>query len=264
MQILIMSSNRVARQITWNGLPAAIQARTTILTPFGQEAAYRAAGYPNVRSTPDGCFGLPKRRQWVLEQAVGKVVMLDDDLAFSVRRTDDPTKFRHPPTEEEFSALFVELENALDSYVHAGVAIRQGANRRSDPSYEVGRMIRVLAYDAPRARAVARFDRVDCCVEDLDYGLQLLRAGLPNLIINHAVQDQVGGTNAPGGYADYRTVERHCRAVEQLAALHPGLVRVETKSSKASWGGADRLDSTIAWQEAYAEGLVAQRQNALF
>ena len=51
------------------------------------------------------------------------VIMMDDDLKFATRRTDDPTKFT-PSTHAEVEAMVVAVYDLLDDYAHASIAVR--------------------------------------------------------------------------------------------------------------------------------------------
>ena len=95
-------------------------------------------------------------------------------------------------------------------------------------------------------------------MEDFDVTLQLLRLGYPNLIHNWMVQNQ-GGSNSAGGCSEHRTLEKHGKAAERLAALHPGFVKVVEKQTKTAWGGLPRKDVVVQWRKAYASADTNER-----
>lgn len=244
MEIFIPSLARPNRQETWENLPESLRERTRLLVDESELHAYKK--YP--------CVALPFRgigkvRQWAIENAHEKVVMLDDDLRFAMRRTDEPTKFR-PATSQEVAKVFEYLEQCLSSYAHASVATREGGNRDpSDYLYNT-RLLRVLAYRADVLRMEnISFDRLPV-MEDFDVTLQLLRKGYANVVLNWAVQDQLG-SNLSGGCSTYRSLEIQKEAAYKLRDLHSDFVTVVTKQTKTAWQGQERTDVRIQWKKAF-------------
>jgi hypothetical protein len=232
------------------GTPHAARARLVVQA---KEAKAYAAAYPNVRTIvlPPSIKSLSPTRQWLLENSDSrKFILFDDDLAFAKRRIDDPTKFESTRP-GRLKHMLDLLDRTLDKFAHVGVLAREGGNRITAPHVDVIRMMRVLGYDRDRVLATgARFDRLPT-KQDFDMTLQLLRAGLPNRVIASYVQNQAG-SNTAGGCSAYRTSEMMDKSAHDLAALHPGFVKVVQKNTKTSWGGGTRTDVTIAWKKAYA------------
>lgn len=202
---------------------------------------------------PSEITTLSPTRQWILDRQTKPFAMMDDDLLFFRRRTDDETKFLKIVGGEVFD-MFGDLTNRLHGFAHGGILAREGANRITGKrEVLVTRMMRVLAYDPKAVRKVgARFDRLPS-KQDFDMTLQLLRAGLPNILMADYVQGQYGDgcSNAPGGCSVYRTPTMNEESSLALAALHPGFVKVVTKEAATSWGGVARVDVNIAWKKAY-------------
>jgi len=246
MEIFIPSSGRPLSQVTYHALPKELRERVKIVVPPDEVWAYRK--YPIIthkRVVRDIC----KVRQWILERAHNKFIMLDDDLVFAIRREDEPTKFR-PATHADIVHLFETVESLLGGYAHVGIATREGGNRNTADYLENGRMIRALAYCARVVlQEKARFDRVRGR-EDLDMTLQLLRRGLDNKIVNWAVTNQ-GGSNSKGGCAQWRTFEVMDETAKQLHKLHPEFVRLVKKTTKTAWGGGTRTEVVISWKKAF-------------
>lgn len=268
MEIFVHSAGRatVGQQVTIRELSPALRARTSLVVQKAQAKEY----LPVAQELGVGLVVLPPRiqtlsptRQWILDNARGKVVMTDDDLFFAVRL--QKVKFRvfnslTPAQARRYNVddMFKWVESLLDTYAHVGILDRSGANRVTEEPYvEVKRMMRFLAYDAPRVRAVgARFDRL-VTKQDFDMTLQLLRAGLPNAVITTYVQDQRGGSNTKGGCSAYRTEAVNTEAAHALAALHPGYVKVVEKTTKTGWFDktqpGTRIDVQIAWKKAWED-----------
>ena len=258
MQIVMFTSGRAGKSLTPDRLPPSIAGQLWTLVPYGQGKAYNDAGHGNVQETPEGVTGIAKRRQWCLEQlaTTDKVVMLDDDLRFDTRRTDDLSKFI-VSTPQEVEELFVDIDNQLNKYKHLGVMTREGGNFHGEAGQyiEVGRATRVHGLRVQDVRALGcRFDRLPL-MEDMDMTLQLLRLGHPNVIVNYMVQGQ-GMSNAPGGCSVYRTPDLQAQAANGLAELHRPHVKTVEREVKSNWGEGfnKRLDVQVQWQKAYEEG----------
>lgn len=201
---------------------------------------------------PSDITRLSPTRQYLLTKNNGKILLMDDDLTFSIRRIEDPTKFK-PATGADVAHMLGTLEAALGTYAHVGVLAREGGNRVTTYWVYATRMMRVLGYDTKRVRkAGARFDRVPT-KQDFDMTLQLLRAGLPNAVLAQYVQNQCG-SQAKGGCSAYRNEKMNVDSSNRLAEFHPGFVKVVQKTTKTAWGGGTRTDVLVAWKKALKEG----------
>lgn len=253
MDIVIPSRGRPHSQESLKQLRAA-GLYVTVVVPMAELESYlHHAQDPWVRvcSLPEHIQGIAHKRQWMLEN-IGvddAFIMVDDDLTFFKRRTDDPTKLADITPEELYRA-FLLMEVTLKTHAHVGFAAREGANRNTESHIYNTRIMRVLGYN----RAVLKqhnitFGRVPV-MEDFDVALQLLRAGLPNVILNQYAHNQKG-SGAVGGCSVWRTPQVHAAAAQELAKLHPKYVKVVEKTTKTAWGGGTRTDVTIQWKRAY-------------
>lgn len=251
MDIFIPSRGRPLKQTTFDNLPKELQERTLICVQGEDYEAYTKAGYEPLL-LPDNVRGIGAVRHYLLTTATNsdKVVMLDDDLVFAVRRKDDPAKFI-PAGAIDIVRLFDEIDEALQEFVHVGVGTREGGNRICTRTYQVNRMLRILAYHVHTYKVEApHFDRLPV-MEDFDVTLSLLREGYPNLIINWIVHNQ-NGSNLDGGCSIYRDSSVQEEAAFKLAKLHHPFVRTVTKTPKQAWGGHTRVDVVVQWKKAYA------------
>ena len=252
MKILVPSLSRAGRVRIFRDLPDA-----TLLVNPDQEADYRAA-YPDkqIIPLPEGCNGIAKVREYVVREIGGKVLMLDDDLWFYTRRTDDEGKLVNAsPTDIQTMLGFIEA--SLDTYAHVGIAAREGFNRlmgRGD-IIENQRYIRAIGVNSDMIPADVDYTRVQV-MEDFDVALQLLERGLPSGIITPWAQGQVQ-TQMVGGCSDYRTHENHERAAHKLAELHPGFVALRQKENKSGGEFGHRTEVTIYWKKAFASSQVS-------
>lgn len=205
---------------------------------------------------PPGIKTLSPTRQWLLENCPTRfMVLCDDDLRFSRKNPDDRSKLLEAKA-EDMADMLAAVRSKLQRFAHVGISAREGNNRKPDSFYRNERMMRFLAYDRQRVPPACRFDRVPA-KQDFDMTLQLLRAGLANCVIYEFAQDQVGGSNARGGCATYRTEEMADEAARELQRLHPQFVTLVEKENN-NWRGfknPKRLEVRIAWKQALGAGL---------
>jgi hypothetical protein len=232
--------------VTWNSLPDELKERTALLVDWREKDNYSA--FPHY-VLPYACHGIGDVRQWAIDKFMPKLVMLDDDLRFFQRRSDDLTKFESTSA-TALVELFESIERSLDSYALVGVSSREGANRNIEEWLYNTRLLRILAYrsDVLRKEGI-RFDRVPV-MEDFDVALQLLRKGYPNVCANWIVHNQ-GSSNEDGGCSTYRSMEVQAEAARKLVELHPDFVTLVTKTTKVAWNGQERTDVRISWKAAY-------------
>lgn len=258
MQIYIPSRGRATLHRTFFNLPHKWQQAAQVVVPYGERGAYAEAGVPNMSITPVRVQGIGKVRQWIIDNSDGKVLMLDDDLDFFVRRLDDRTKLTKA-SPRDINNMLMACDAALDKYAHIGIATREGANRNVEPIIENVRLLRALGYRADILKHLkVRFDRIPV-MEDFDVALQLLERGHPSACINHWTQDQPG-SNTEGGCSTYRTSEVQAQGAHGLSQRHPEFVTVIEKPPLKSggWDGKPRTDVRIAWKKAYNHGVQAR------
>lgn len=242
----------------WDQQPTLIALRESGFSPIlvvqdDQQDLY-ARWDSQMISLPPWIKTIAPTRQWILDRlASEKFCMLDDDLVFYRRRTDDPTKLTDA-LPDDLERAFDQMDKALsDSHPHVGFAAREGANRNTHTLVENTRIMRVLGYnrDVLHDEGI-RFDRMQV-MEDFDVALQLLEKGYPNLVLNAYAHNQAGSGRA-GGCAAFRTPSMQAVNANELARLHPGVVRVVQKTTKSAWGGGTRTDVNIQWKKAYENG----------
>jgi hypothetical protein len=203
--------------------------------------------------------GIGNVRQWIVDNHNVKkygpnILMLDDDLRFFVRRSDDKSKFL-PAADSDIMECIKVLENLMvyadKPYAHAGILAREGGNRVKSVLKENTRLLRALAYNVPVLRKVgARFDTMKV-MEDFYVALTLIKAGYPNVAVCRWVQDQTR-SNAPGGCSTYRDLAMQAAGAAQLAKLHAPFVQLVHKKTTTAWDGQERTDVKIYWGKAYA------------
>lgn len=255
MDLIIPTAGRWAAQPTLKALEEA-GLNPILLVQEQQWEEYIGRYSVEIRSLPARITTIAPTRQWILENIghSNSFCMLDDDLVFYRRRTDDPTKLTDA-LPEDLERAFAQMDKALsDGHPHVGFAAREGANHNTHTLVENTRIMRVLGYNRDvLKREDIRFDRMEV-MEDFDVALQLLERGYPNLVLNSYAHNQAGSGRA-GGCSAFRTPAMQARAANELARLHPGVVRVVEKTTKGAWGGGTRTDVNIQWKRAYEQGI---------
>lgn len=257
MHVVIPSYNRPLIKVhtTWKALREAGIAAMVAVRP-AQVQGYAWAG-ENMVVLPDAVNTIRDTRDFILFDLPTRpryVCMMDDDLLFYTRRTDDRTKFQ-PATAEDVRRMVHEIEQKLKQFPHVSVAPREGANRVTSEVMYNTRVMRVLAYDTEFLRrhhitfSPAEF------MGDFHVALRILKTGSAYVVLNNYVNNQRGGSGAPGGCSGMRTDAAQRAEAEKLAALHPGFVKTVEKTTKTAWGGTTRTDVIVQWKKAYEYGL---------
>lgn len=254
----IPTYRRVGKQETWSWLPDAVRENTYLVAPEDEADTLDMLGY-NVLACP--VQGIGNTRQWIIDQhdrARGNVVlMMDDDLKFSARRMDEPTKFHKPAKgSAPIQDMFNQLNHMMLHVPFGGLAARSGANRVVEPYRLNSRIYDTWAINVDVAADLGiRVNRLPF-MEDFDTALQFLTKGYASLSLNTYVKDD-SGSNATGGCSEYRDDAGQDLAAMQLAAMWPDYV---TLTERPGWNGMDgtRTDVRVAWQKAHKAGREAR------
>src|SRR6516162_6432323 len=131
MRIIIPTRGRTDRQLTLQSLPRELLKRTTLVCPK-REASGLYRLYPDVQIVvqPDANMTIAAKRAWImrtwLEAGYDKIIMLDDDLIFSTRISENDTALRSIQG-EELIPEFERIEEKLSpKFPHVGFGQRQG------------------------------------------------------------------------------------------------------------------------------------------
>jgi hypothetical protein len=254
MHIYIPTMGRPRLQYTLNALKAESQFPITLVVPCEEFAQYSQSLITHpIICPPTTVQRIAATRQWIMEQASDNhVVMMDDDLTFAVRRTDDPTRFRDPEP-GEISRMLYKLNSLLDDYAHAGIATREGGNRNTDRLMHATRAPRVIGYDREIFFTECVDFRNSFTMDDFEATLHLLTRGFSNAILNEYVQNQKGSGTA-GGASAYRDLAMCKASAELLQSRYPDFVKTVEKTTKTAWGGATRTDVIVQWKKALKWG----------
>lgn len=178
------------------------------------------------------------------------VMLCDDDFVF-FRRIDIDEAGLRKMEEDDWHDLFTDIHNIFelgDDIYAVGVSMRQGNNRLEADGAQNTRLNGCIIYRRDMFLSVEH-DRVNP-MNDFDVNLQLLRQGYTNHLISEFCYNQ-GGTNAPGGSSDYRTLETQAESAHKLAELHPGFVKIRQKVNKTGdIRLRERTEVTVYWKKA--------------
>jgi hypothetical protein len=259
--IYIPTRGRIEKQFTWDSLSPELKEIATLVCPEEEAEAHQKKGR-KVFVRPIN--GLSAVRQWILENAKHRyIVMPDDDLKFYHRAKADAWNLQ-ACNDIAINILFHRLHyNLKETYVHGGVSPRQ-MNNQHYPAKEIenSKNNAVLAIDRKiLLQEKVRYDYMPL-MSDYSMTLQLFMLGYPNFIITDYAWNQGGATGAKGGCSNYRTPALQGEVAEAMAARYPDVVRVEIKEPKGSWGTGQeqgewkkRKDVRIQWKKAYEIGI---------
>lgn len=260
MKIVIPTKGRIANQLTLENLPPDLYVRTILVCP-SNERFWLSQRHPHIGGVvvqPDDEMGIAFKRKWIVETCEeDKIVMLDDDLRFAVRRDDNRGLFRKA-TAEDILRAFEELDNRLSPEIpHAGFSVRGsgiGASAKEGGWQTTGkRMIYTLGYYLPIVKKEVEFGRI-LSHEDMDITLQLLSKGYPNAVNFSFVVDQKFGN--PGGCSQERKISDANDDCMLLAHYFPSYVSVDEKTYTNS---PSRLETRCSWMKCLEDGIRARK-----
>lgn len=255
MIIYIPTRGRAHDQVTLSYFPEDMRKDVVLVIDDDEEHLYEGKYDCKFMVIPSTIKGISGKRKYIHENSTDpKIVMLDDDLRFYIRKspTDWHLRYMEP---DEYPALFGLLDKWLDDYAHVGISAREGNNRVEHLSVENTRYMRVLGYNLDMFEGV-ELARTEV-MEDFDINLQLLRQGKASKISYYYAQGQKS-SNAAGGCSEWRTDEVQTKGAELLHSLHPDFVKIVEKETKTAWGGGVRKGVNVQWKRAYNSGINKQ------
>jgi len=255
MQILIPSRSRPKTMVTPSSIPEKYHRDMMIYVAVEQKADYQAANpHLQIKSVSTLNDLLGKKLELMARDATDELIMLcDDDFVF-FRRIDPFEPQLRKMEEDDWEDLFSMINKLFaenDNLYGVGVSMRQGNNRLEYDGNANTRLNGCIIYRRSMFLDEAIIhDRMNP-MNDFDVNLQLLRSGRDNHLIAEFCYNQ-GGTNAPGGSSDYRTLETQAASAHKLAELHPGFVNIRQKNNKTGGDFGVRTEVTVFWKKARA------------
>src|SRR5271163_2415410 len=94
MPLVIPTYGRANRQKTWGNLPKELQQYTFLAVQSREAHLYEK--FPHLIILPDEIRDIATTRDYLVRTVFPEhmLIMMDDDLEFAVRRSDDKTKFK--------------------------------------------------------------------------------------------------------------------------------------------------------------------------
>ena len=144
MKIYIPTRGRANSQVTLKFFPDGLKEKTILAVDHDERDLY--GQYSNVWVMPEDLpSGISPKRKYICENSDDpKVVMLDDDIRFYVRKAYNDWHLRYLEP-HELPAMFGVLDQWLGEYAHCGVSAREGNNRVEHLAVENTRYMRLLA-----------------------------------------------------------------------------------------------------------------------
>lgn len=216
MKILIPSRARPCEQITAEALASA-NIDFIIVRTIGDKTIYPKE-YEQIWVEAND---LTDKRNVMLKMFPGKTFVLDDDISFfrtlPSGKTDDASN-------SDIRDIVNKMDDALDHYAHGGVARRYMIQNQPQPYALNKKPMGVRGYNTdlfPDPWPMFRYPNV----EDIDFNMQLVKAGNPIWILTEYCQ-QDGPYMAPGGCQIYRNEAAIKKAMYQLRDEWPNYVKL--------------------------------------
>lgn len=275
MALYVPTYRRTDRDMTLQQIPFRWLGRTVIVCGPG-EGDFYADRYRTARIVESKLETIAAKRAWIFKDAHKqkheKIMVFDDDLIFFVRRLNhkayagfdqgdgklwgtlvdaEPDLARLVRADEfNMDRLLKNMQWALDTYRHIGISQRFMNNAVGHEFTTTTKVTHAMGYHVPTVMKHCQLGRVKM-FEDLDYTLQLLRAGFDNAVYHWAAVNDPYGFNAKGGESERRTVAMIDGGARRMEQLHPGLVKaVQRTGAKADVFGHYRI--VVRWKKALA------------
>jgi hypothetical protein len=244
-EILIPSRSRSQTQKTIFNLSQNLWPYTKIVVPSNQYDDYLHAVPVAIQIIPfSGPMGISIKREYILNMNVGgKVIMMDDDLAFYKRSKDGARFGKTTPTQTE--DMVADIVEMLDKYPMVGLTDKFMSHTRPRGLAECQRFNQVLAINRNTLpKPWPNFKDVPHD-EEHHFHLQLLTRGHKTAILTEWSKTEV--PNAEGGCSDWRNSDVMKQTHDTLMKLWPGIVTVTPNPPRAryNWREAKRRGGII-------------------
>jgi hypothetical protein len=278
--LYVPTYRRTQRPLTLLAIPRKWQERTVIVCPPDEVEFYSKTKpfyyMKTIGLSTKRAKNIAQKRKWIFEHTpYSKIMMLDDDLKFFVRKRPPAAfgGFEKRPSAMDWGAysavypdsaklipaeglnlsdVFMNIQSMLDTYAHGGISQRFMNQNFGQEWRHTCKATHAIAFRPKIVRDHCELGRVSM-FEDLDYTLQLMKAGFDNAVLNWAATNDPYGFNAPGGESEDRKVEDIDRGADRMAQLHPGIVSVvERTDAKADVQGHKRI--IVQWAKALRTG----------
>lgn len=264
MIIAIPTYMREDNQKCLNALPPKIKDLVLLFTHSGRAETLRTATNHIVFDMGD-CDGIADVRQKLIDYVkdslgISKVFIMDDGCKFK-KRVDMKLVDME---EDDYIAMFKQVETLLDKYPMVGISDQAGNNRVDEDVQTVGRSyscyginIDTLRQHNIRFDAMYQDNKEIKLYEDFHLILDILTKGLENAICYNYAFSHAHGKK--GGNSTIRTNELQKKCLLALSERYPGLVKLVKKENPSWKAGLDDSDSfrweaQLSWKKAWEIG----------
>lgn len=247
-RIYIPTKGRVDRQITLEYLPTFLPVTLVCPPKEKKELAARTVNKKVEIITCSDEMTIAEKRAWITKRAKEDYIfMMDDDLRLYVN--DHGSRFSAKEATVQalnfWEYVFPLLRQRYDavSFGTTFFPVEDGGTREN---YHMGY---AFGFRREVAMRVIKWNRVDS-YEDIDYTLQLLRAGI-RIGVTYAMMVEQRKAMAPGGCTEERSADTIDHDMKRLIELHPGIVSYKPLSDTAKHMASN---IRVAWRKAAQEG----------
>lgn len=250
--IYIPTRGRVSSQLTVERLPKYMHGHVTLVAPK-KECKELRTNYSgvNVIAQPTEITTLSEKREWIMCSAAKEAehkfsFMMDDDLYFYVFNGEKHV-VAHSDKMAQKKFWLETLPHLCEKYKCVGLGTKAFAPKGGvKENYHLG-----FAFGMNRKSVrTIEWNRIRY-YEDIDYTLQLLKAGIRiGLSYDMAVAQRKA--DAEGGLAGERTREAAAKSLRKLLRLHPDVVKEKPPSknhpdsnTRISWRGAAKIGGLL-------------------
>lgn len=274
LMIYIVTKGRVDNQITLQSIPKKWLPNVRLVCPRSERMEHHG-NHPRVGvlAQPESVVTIAEKRAWLIqrEASTNKILMLDDDLQFCMRRKtyrdyegysvdNDEANWKEnvqadrdavrlvPADAPAIDRMFKAIERMLSTYAHGSIDGRY-MNGNTGSQFAINTRIRsALAFNTDVAREVLKFNRVEMC-EDVDFVLQMLTAGYHNATYKWCCSIQPNGQFSAGGLTGFRTPKRALKAMRFLEQKFPECVKLKPRDDRPTG-----VQLFVYWKKAAALG----------
>lgn len=248
--LYIPTRGRVDNQLTVERLPKGMHQHVTLVCPADEVKALRK-NYPrvDVLAQPNNIKTLGAKREWIMLQSPHRFTfMMDDDLYLYAF---DPEQQKHVVASTARDATYrfwtKTLPKLCRDYRCVGFGTKAFAPKGGiKENFHLGF---VFGMDKKAVKTI-KWNRI-FPYEDVDYTLQLLKAGV-RIAVTYDMAVGQRKADAAGGLQGERTREMAAKALQKLIKLHPDVVKEKPPSAqhpdsntRISWRGAAKIGGLV-------------------
>jgi len=210
--ILVLSKGRAGRVTTTRWLDRDGVEHYVVVEPHERDA-YAKAGHKRLIVLPESHRGLDYARNWVLDHAEKRVVMMDDDVGYFGGFSHQKGNFYYYTARNGVRrAALAHLLDLAEEHAFCGLAHKMAANSGSR---------RIMSVHGLNVRRIGGLRYRPLLSEDLDFQLQNLVAGNPVAISAHYAWDyaKTCGAHEGGLMPIRRDAARALESLNRFCAL---------------------------------------------